>query len=231
MPVMIPSLRKTDYRAAQNVDVFLANSTEVQARIKKYYNMPSVVLHPPVDVQRFHPSKDRGDHFVVLSRQVPYKRIDLAVAACTELGLPLKVFGNGSEHSKLVAAAGPTVEFYTDRKSDASDKAVTKALETAKGFIFPAEEDFGIVTVEALAAGAPVVAYGKGGVLDSISDGVTGVLFAKQTTDSLVAALMALESQKFLVTNLRNRAKRFDESLFITKLRVIVQQAYERSQS
>lgn len=230
MPLMVPALKKADYRAAQNVDLFLANSTEVQRRIEHYYKKPSTVLHPPVDVKRFMPQKARDNYFVVLGRQVPYKRVDLAVRACNELGLPLKVYGNGSEHERLVEMAGPTVDFFGDRNSNASDKVVTKALEAAEGFIFPAEEDFGIVPVEAMAAGAPVIAYGKGGILDSVTDGETGVLFNEQTVDSLKKALRQFKAKKFLITVLRNRAKRFDESLFIMKIQNIVDQAWQRTQ-
>ena len=230
MPLMVPSLKKADYRAAQDVDMFLANSTEVQMRIQRYYKQPSTVLHPPVDVQRFTPQKTRGEYFVALGRQVPYKRIDLAVQACSELGVPLKVFGSGSEHERLVAMAGLNVEFFSNRTGDASDVAVARALESAKGFIFPAEEDFGIVPVEAMASGAPVIAYGKGGVLDSVTNGETGILFEKQTVESLKAALQKFETEKFLVTVLRNRAKRFDESLFVMKIQNIVERAWQRAQ-
>src|SRR5690606_28203144 len=126
---------------------------------------PSIVIHPPVSTTKFNPQRTRGDHYVTMGRQLPYKRYDLVVEAATRLGIPLKVFGNGPEHKKLVKMAGPTVSFYTDRFGDASDAELEKALSSAKGMIYAAEEDFGIVQVEALAAGAPVIAYGKGGTL------------------------------------------------------------------
>lgn len=221
MPFIVPPLKKADHKAAQAVDVFIANSSEVQKRIKKYYGRTSTVVYPSVDVSRFEPARERGDYYVALGRQVPYKRVDLAVAAATKLGIKLKVYGNGSEHEKLVAMAGPTVEFFTDRFGDASDAAVDEALNNARGFIFPAEEDFGIVPVQAMAAGAPVVAYGKGGALD-IVDGESGVLFPEQTVDSVIAAIKELESKQFLPGTLRRKAKRFEKSLFITKMRKIV---------
>ena len=118
--------------------------------------------------------------------------------------------------------AGPTVEFFTDRFGDASDEAVTNALNNAKGYIFPAEEDFGIVQVEALAAGAPVIAFGKGGALDIVQDGESGILFDKQTTDSVVEAIKKAESINFLPGTLRRKARRFDKSLFITKIKNVV---------
>lgn len=221
MPLIVPPLKKADYKAAQEVDVFIANSSEVQRRIKKYYDRPSTIIHPSVDVNRFEPARQRSDYYVALGRQVPYKRIDLAVAAATKLSVKLKVYGNGSEHEKLVAMAGPTVEFFTDRFADASDAAVDQALNNARGFIFPAEEDFGIVPVQAMAAGAPVVAYGKGGALD-IVDSESGILFPEQTVESVAAAINQLETKQFLPGTLRRRSKRFEKSLFITKMRKIV---------
>lgn len=222
MPLMVPALKKADYNAAQKVDVFIAISTEVQKRIKKYYGKPSTIIHPAVDVDRFNPSRKRGDYYVALGRQVPYKRIDLAVLAATKLGLELHVYGNGSQHQYLLDIAGPTVKFYTDRFGDASDDVVTDALNNAKGYIFPAEEDFGIVQVEALAAGAPVIAFSKGGALDIVQDGESGVLFDKQTVGSVIDAIKRAEKIDFMPATLRRKAKRFDKSLFITKISKIV---------
>ena len=224
MPFTVPSVKKADFKASQNVDVFIANSNIVKKRIEDYYLKPSTVIHPPVETKRFSPKAKRADYYVALGRQIPYKRVDLAVKACTKLGLPLKVFGNGSEHAKLVAMAGPTVEFYNERFGNASDTAVENALNEAKGFIFSSEEDFGIVPVEAMAGGTPVIAYGKGGVLDSVQDGETGVLFENQTVEDVADALQRAEKIKFSSLLLQNRAKRFDKTLFITKIRNIVRQ-------
>ncbi len=226
MPLMVPSLKKADYNAAQQVDIFIANSTEVQKRIKKYYNKSSTVIHPPVDVDRFEPARTRDDYYVALGRQVPYKRIDLAVMAATELELPMRVYGNGSQHQSLIDMAGPSVQFFTDRFGDASDDAVTQALNSARGYIFPAEEDFGIVQVEALAAGAPVIAYCKGGALDIVQDGESGILFDKQSVESVIDAIKRAQQIEFLPGTLRRKAKRFDKSLFITKLRKVVDSSW-----
>ena len=226
MPLMIPSLKKADYDAAQKVDVFIANSSEVQKRIKKYYGRASTIIHPPVDVDRFEPARVRGDYYVALGRQVPYKRIDLAVMAATKLGIKLRVYGNGSEHQRLVDLAGPSVQFFTDRFGDASNDAVTAALNNAKAYIFPAEEDFGIVQVEALAAGAPVIAFGKGGALDIVQDGVSGVLFYRQSVNDVTDAIKRLEQIDFLPGTLRRKARRFDKSLFITKFKKVVKDQF-----
>lgn len=227
MPFFVPTLKRADYRAAQNVDVFIANSTEVQKRIKKYYKKPSTVIHPPVDTGRFSPARERDDYYVVTGRQVPYKRIDLAVSASTKLNIPLKVFGYGSEHTKLYEMAGPMVTFYSDRFGDASDEQLTKALNGAKGFIFPSEEDFGIVAIEALAAGAPVIAFDRGGSRD-IVDADCGVLFDEQTTESVVSAISKAREKTFLPATCRRKAKRFEKSLFINKIKKIVSDTYNR---
>lgn len=222
MSLLVPRMRKRDYEAAQHVDMFLANSTETQKRIKHYYGKNSTVVHPPVDTKRFAPERTRGDHYVTMGRQMPNKRFDLAVDACTQLGVPLIVFGNGPMHDQLVAAAGPTIEFRTDRFGNASDAELEKAINSAKGFIFPSDEDFGIVTVEALAAGAPVIGYAKAGTLDIVTDGETGVLFQHQTVEDVIAAIKKAETLAFFPSKLQRHAKRFDTSLFVTKIRKII---------
>lgn len=222
MPLMVPRQRKLDLAAVKNVDLFIANSTETAQRIKKYYHRKSVVVHPSVETARFAPARQRGDYYVTMGRQLPYKRYDLAVEACTRLGVKLKVFGNGPMHDKLVKLAGPTIEFYTDRFGDASDAELEKALNGAKGFIYAAEEDFGIVTVEALAAGAPVIAYGKAGTLDIVTDNESGALFRRQTVEDVIGAIKRAEKTQFFPSKLQRTAKRFDKTLFITKLRKIV---------
>ena len=224
MPLMIPKQRKLDLEAAANVDLFIANSTETAERIRKYYDKPSTVLHPPVDIKRFSPARERGDYYVTLGRQLPNKRFDLAVEACTKLGIKLKVFGNGPLHDKLVAKAGPTVEFYTDRFGDASDAEVEKALNAAKGFVFPSDEDFGIVAVEALAAGAPVIGYSAAGTRDIVQDGVSGVMFGTQSVDEVARAIEKSQKMTFLPGTLARKAKRFERQMFIDKLRRIVAQ-------
>ena len=222
MPLMVPHQRKLDLQAARQVDVFLANSTETQQRIKKYYNRNSIVIHPPVDISRFAPAAKRGDHYVTIGRQLPYKRYDLAVTAATKLGKKLIVFGNGPAHSRLVDLAGPTVEFRTDRFGDASDAEYERAITTARGFIYPAEEDFGIVSVEALAAGAPVIGLARGGTTDIVTSPEVGVLFDRQTSISVAKAIEQAEKRTFDPTVLRRTAQRFDKMLFLTKLRKVV---------
>ena len=222
MPVLIPRQRKLDYEAAQNVDVFIANSTETQKRIEKFYKKPSIVLYPTVDTKLFSPARERKDYYVTVGRQVPYKHHDLAVLACSQLDIPLYVFGNGPEHQRLESIASSNVTFYTDRQGDASDENLYRTLESARGFIFPSEEDFGIVSVEALAAGAPVIGYAKGGTPDIVENGETGVLFAEQSVESIKEAIVKAEKIQFFPSKLNRTARRFDKTLFITKIRKIV---------
>lgn len=221
MPILVPPLKRADYTAAQAVDVFIANSTEVQKRIMKYYGRHSTIIYPPVDVTRFTDvslplGKRHG--YLAHGRQVPYKRVDLAVAACTELGLPLIVSGSGPEHDHLKTMAGPTVKFRTGL----SDEAVAKLFGSVKGYIFAAEEDFGTVQVEALAAGTPVLAYASGGSQDIIRNGEGGITFDRQTVDDLKEAILELEKHSFKPSNLQRIAKRFHKTLFISKMRKIV---------
>jgi len=225
MPLFVPPLKKADFKAAQAVDLFIGNSSEIKDRIEKYYKKPAIFINPPVDVKRFTPAplSQRGDYYMAYSRQIPYKRIDLAISAANKLKLPLRVYGDGSEHKKLVAMAGPTIEFYPDDKD-----AVTDAFNHAKGYIFPAMEDFGIVQVEALAGGSPVISYGKGGTLDIVQDGETGVFFNEQTTDSVVKAIQKAETIKFDPNLLHMRAKRFDTTLFINKITKVVEDCYNQ---
>lgn len=226
MPLVVPPLKRADYKAAQNVDVFIANSEEVKDRIKRYYGKTATVVYPPVDIDRFEPARTRSDYYVTVGRQIPYKHHDIVVEAATKLGLKLKVFGNGSEHERLVKLAGPTVEFYTDRFGDASDKALENALNHAKGFIFPSEEDFGIVSVEALAAGAPVIGLARGGTRDIVQDGESGILFTDQNVSAVIEAIQKAEVSTFLPATLRRKARRFEKGLFISKMRNIVQRVY-----
>lgn len=218
-PAFVAWMRRLDLASIKGIDVFIANSTETQARIKKYYGKPSTVIHPPVDIDRFTPSpKGERSGFIIWGRHVPYKRFDLAIEACNQLGLPLTIIGNGPDTERLKKLAGPTIEF-TGRISDAE---LVKRAHGARGFLFPNEEDFGISAVEALAAGVPVIAYGKGGVLDIVQDGETGVLFRQQTVESLVDAIQRFEVMKFLPATLHRKAKRFDKSLFETRMRKVV---------
>lgn len=186
LKLLFKPLRKADYKAAQNVDRFIANSTHIKNDIKKFYKRDADVVFPPVDTEAFHtkPVSERSG-FIVYGRHVAHKRFDLAIKACNELQAPLTVVGSGPETPRLKALAGPTVTFTGRLEHD----KLVRALAKSAFFIFPNVEDFGIVAVEAQAAGVPVIAYRGGGALDSVVEGVTGEFFDAQTIDSLVTAL------------------------------------------
>lgn len=205
LKVLVGPLRSWDYKAAQRPDFLIANSTHTKKEIRKYYGRDSEVIHPPVDTERFNkkPAKKRSG-FVIVGRQTPYKKIDLAVAACTELGLSLYVLGDGPDHEKLRLQAGPTINFIPSP----SDKEIVKYVSSAQGFIFPGIDDFGIVAVEALSAGTPVIAYKAGGALDYINS-KTGEFFTRQTEESLADVLKKFKPSKFSQTKLKSEAKKF----------------------
>lgn len=226
IPALVKQQRKLDLESIDGIDVFIANSTVTQERIKQYYGRPSTVIHPPVDVDRFTPSP-KGDRsgYVLWGRHVPYKRFDLAIEACNQLGAQLTIIGSGPDTERLKSLAGPTINF-TGRISDA---ALVKQAQSAKAFLFPNEEDFGISAAEALAAGTPVIAYAKGGALDIVQDGETGVLFKNQTVASLVAAMQKADKMNFLPATLHRKAKRFDKGLFATKIQKVVSDTLPRN--
>lgn len=219
IPAFVKAMRKRDLESVKDIDVFIANSTVTRERIKKYYDKPSTVIYPPVEVSRFTPSPKGERHgYVIWGRHVPYKRFDLAIEAANKLGAQLTIAGTGPDTDRLKSLAGPTIKFV----GRISDEALVKLAQTSKAFLFPNEEDFGISAAEALAAGTPVIAYKKGGALDIVQDGETGVFFEEQTVDSLVDAMKRFETMTFLPATLHRKAKRFDKGLFATKIRKIV---------
>lgn len=219
IPFFVKRMRKKDLASIKDIDVFIANSTVTQERIQKYYNRPSTVVHPPVEVAKFTPPPKGERHgYVAWGRHVPYKRFDLAIQACNKIGADLTIIGSGPDTERLKKLAGPTIHF----PGRVSDKELIKAVQSAEAVLFPNEEDFGIVAAEALAAGTPVIAYAKGGALDIVQDGETGVLFKDQTVDGLVAAIERARTIQFLPATLHRKAKRFDKGLFATKIKKIV---------
>lgn len=213
--ILVGPLRKWDYKAAQKPTQIVSISSHIKSEIKKYYDRDSELIHPPVDMSRFIKLKPRDQkYFVVVGRQTPYKRIDLAVQACTELNAPLLVVGNGPENEKLRELAGPSIVFVTN----ASDKRVEEALAGAQAFIFPGLDDFGISAVEPLATGIPVIAYKDGGALDYIVPGKTGEFFKEQSVDSLVEAISKFDYHKYSSKELKSFSQKFSTKNFNQKL-------------
>lgn len=212
LPFFITRMRMWDQVSAMRVDHFIANSPVVAERIQKYYRRDVVIIPPPVEVSRFSfdPSAQIEDYFLVVSRLTPYKRIDLAIKACNQLRLPLVVIGSGRYLASLKRQAGPTVRFL-GRLSDAE---VLHYLTHCRAFIFPGEEDFGITPLEAQASGRPVIAFGAGGALSSVSEGVTGTFFYERTVESLEKVLASFDERKYDPQTIHNHALEFDTSRF-----------------
>lgn len=225
-PGQLTKMRQWDFAAAQRPDVLLGISTSVVERINKYYRRPAHVLFPPVEAAKFLPGNNERRGFVVLSRLIPYKRIDLAVQACKELNEPLTVIGRGSELKSLQAMAGEQTTFV----NDASDEEVARALASARGFIFPGYEDFGITKLEAMAAGTPVIAYRGGGALDTVNEGKTGIFFNEPTVESLKTALQKFDHTNFNPARLRAHAETFDTHVFVRKFQQLVEREHDHHQ-
>ena len=219
---MLSYLRTWDRLAADRVDYFIAISREVQRRIKKYYRRDSLIIYPPVETDRFRPAEGHDDYFLVVSRLIPYKRIDLAVRAFNKLGLPLKIVGDGRDRAKLQAMAGSNIEFL----GRLPDGEVEKMIQHCRAFIFPGHEDFGITPLEANAAGRPVIAYRAGGALDTVAEGQTGLFFNEPTPESLSAAVRALDEMSFDPAAIRQHALRFDKAVFQREIKQFVEQKY-----
>lgn len=215
MPVLAHYLRNWDATSASRVDSFVANSQFIRRRIKRAYGLDSQVVHPPVPVELFRPAAQIGDYYLWVGQLASYKRPDIAVDAFTRLGLPLLVVGDGEMERALHKRAGPTIRF--ERK--VGFERLRTLYAEAKALIFTAEEDFGIVPVEANAAGRPVIAYGRGGVLDSIVDGVTGFHFLEQSAQALIEAVAAFE--KWLPT--------FDPAAAVANAQRFSPAAFDRS--
>lgn len=226
LPVRLPlsavlsRWRQWDWIAAQRVDRYIANSETTQQRIARYFTRESEVVHPPVAIERFTPG-EVGDRYVVLSELMAHKRIELAVRACTELGLPLSVIGDGPDARRLQSLAGPTVEFC----GRLSDGEVEARLGRAKAMIVAATEEFGIAAVEAQAAGRPVIALGDGGLQETVIEGATGTFFPEATVSSLVEALQRFDPLRVDPLNCVASAQRFGPAVFADGVMRVVEEA------
>ena len=215
---LLGHLRRLDLAAASKPDAYISNSRTTEGRIQRIYDRDAPVVYPPVAVDRFRYDRPREDFLLIVSRLLSYKRIDLAVAAATRLGRRLVVVGDGPAAARLREDAGPTVEFMGEQ----GDTAVTEMMETCAAFVFPGEEDFGISPVEAMAAGAPVVAFNRAGATETVVDGETGILFAEQTVDDVAAAIERVLATEWPAARMRARAEEFRPERFATGIRAHV---------
>jgi glycosyltransferase involved in cell wall biosynthesis len=217
---LVALLRRWDYQAAQRVDHFIAISREVQARIRRYYDRDSTIIHPPVDTSRFEPATVQGGYYLIVSRLVPYKRIDLAVCAFNQLELPLVIAGDGRDREALEALAGPTVTLL----GYIPDEDLPDLFARCKATILPGVEDFAITPVQAQAAGRPVIAYGAGGALDTVVEGETGAFFSEMTPEALAKVVREFDPNAIAPQACARNAGRFDASVFKEQLSRFVEE-------
>jgi glycosyltransferase involved in cell wall biosynthesis len=213
-----PILQRWDRSTAGRPDVVVANSATVQARIRRYWDRDSTVIYPPVDVEAFRPSSRNDGYYLIASRLLHYRRIDLAVRACSDLGLRLVVVGDGPEAARLRGIAGPSIEF----RGFVPRAELVDLFCRCRGYVVPGIEDFGIAPVEAMAAGKPVVAYAAGGAAETVLDGITGRFFHEPTVEALSSVLREVNATSFDPSACRRRAETFSRSRFFGEWRQLL---------
>ncbi|MEC0227205.1 glycosyltransferase [Paenibacillus alba] len=224
LKIYIDRLKHWDQKTSANVNQFIANSSVVKNRIRNYYQRDADVIFPPINTSRFQRAHSIENYYLIVSRLVSYKRIDLAVEAFNRNGLPLYIVGEGPDSARLKSMAKGNVRFL----GRLDDAVVTKMMAECRALIFPGEEDFGITPLEANAAGRPVVAYQAGGALDTIVPHVNGVFFQRQEVDDLLGAIHDVESHAWDISQIMNHAKQFDEKTFMTKLKTYMSTSYQQ---
>lgn len=223
--MIIPLLKRWDLKVNDKVDVFIANSRAVQERIYRIYQRESAVIYPPVNTEKFENVDNElisivpRTYFLVVSRLVSYKRIDLAIKACSEIGQLLIVIGEGPDRKRLETIAGSCIRFLGWQ----SEEITLSYMAKCKAFIFPGEEDFGITPVEVNAVGRPVIAYRAGGALDTVVEGLSGIFFDEQTVNSLIGALKKVESVNWISQDIREHAEKFNQRVFESAIRNLIQ--------
>jgi glycosyltransferase involved in cell wall biosynthesis len=241
MRILRPWLQREDVITSRSVHYFIANSQHVARRIRRYYRRDAAVIYPPVDVQAFSPSERDDGYYLMVTALAPYKRVDLAIQAFNHLRLPLKIIGSGQEQKRLKKLAGPNVELCGWKP----DTDIREAYAGCRALVFPGEEDFGIVPVEAMASGKPVIAYGKGGAVETViplggqarlasgsgsnSGGATGVFFYEQAPESIVEAVHHFERHRtqFEPLRIRKRAELFDRQRFKDEIYRFIHSKYD----
>ncbi len=219
-------IRLWDRMAADRVDKFIANSKTVQQRIKKYYRRNSIVIYPPVELDKFYILDDLADYFLIGGRLAPYKRVDMVIEACNKLNKKLKIFGDGVDLPRLKEIAGDNenIEFL----GRVDDKTRAELYSKCQAFLNPQEEDFGITVIESMASGRPVIAYRKGGAAETVIENVTGKFFNKQTVEDLVEVLRNFNSRSFDPKIIRQHAEKFSTERFKKEIKNFIEEEYDK---
>lgn len=224
-PLALSYIRLWDYYASQRVDTYVTLSHYVARRIKKYYGRQAQVVPPPVNVKKFRVKKEHEGYYLVVSRLVPYKRVDLAIEACERMGRRLIVVGTGPEMEELRARARLSArggQQQTEFRGFVSERELARLYQGARALLFPQEEDFGITPLEAAASGKPTVAFAAGGALETIREGETGIFFDRQEAGALIAAMKQLEGRLWHAPSIRAHAEGFGRERFLQQIREVV---------
>ncbi|MFY9270942.1 MAG: glycosyltransferase [Candidatus Manganitrophaceae bacterium] len=223
LPWTVSRLKNWDIGTLNRVDHFIGISRHIRQKIKMIYQRDADVIYPPVDLSQFFISSTHDDYFLIVSRLNAYKRIDIAIEAFNQLSWPLLIIGKGPQEDTLKKKAKKNVVFL----GEVSQRDLPRYLSRCRAFIFPGEEDFGIAPVEAMASGRPVIAYGRGGALETVVDGLTGTFFKRQTTEDLIDAIHRFEKMSFDPQNIRRHAEQFDKEVFKEKIKSYVNEKFQ----
>ncbi len=222
MKLFSSNLRSWDYIASSRPDYYIAISGTVRSRISTYYSKESIVVYPPVDIDKFVPTSERlSEFYLIVSRLVPYKRLDYVISAFNILGSKLKIIGSGIDKKRLTKIAQKNIEFIDN---DLTDKKLCWYYQNCRALIFPGEEDFGLTAAEAQACGKPVIGYKKGGISEIVINGKTGELYENADTETLLSVLKNFKPEKYSASICRENSKRFAKSVFQSKIRKLVEE-------
>lgn len=216
-------IRLWDRLAADRVDFFIANSEHVRKRIQKYYHRDALIIHPPVDTEKFRVAESPGKYFLAVGRLTPYKRFDLLISVANKYRLPLRIVGMGRDEKRLKEMASASIEFL----GDVDDNTLAAVYRDSKALLFPQMEDFGIAPLEAMSCGRPVIAYGEGGALETVLPGETGLFFHEQKEEALVRVLKDFEKHEWNPPKIRRHAEKFDSKVFLKKILEFVEEKWE----
>lgn len=223
VPFAMNYIRLWDKVSADRVDRFVANSNFVAKRIKKYYRKNAIVVNPPVAIKNFYLSEKKGNYFLMVGRLIAYKRHDIAIEAFNKLGVPLKIIGRGPEMKRLKKMAGPNIEFL----GRVSEKELPRYYAECRAFIFPQEEDFGIVAIEAMASGKPLIAYRGGDIPEHMEEGKTGIFFDGQSAGDIIAAVEKFRDEDYDPCYIRSKSLKFDREIFKDKMKGYIEKELE----
>lgn len=226
VPLLMSPIRLWDRASAERVDLFIANSRYVASRIRKYYRKESTVIHPPVNVAHYALSETQEDYFLMVGRLIAYKKHDIAIEAFNQLGLPLKIIGRGPEIDRLKKIAGPTIEFL----GRISEEELPGYYAKCRAFVFPQEEDFGIVAIEAMASGRPIIAFRGGDIVEHMEEGTMGEYFNEQTKESLIEAINRFQDDRYDREYIRAKSLVFDKERFKATIKDYIEQAVAKHQ-